>query len=81
MIFMAVCDDQTADPAFIVAEIGYIRKYDVDPVHIFIRKSKTAVNNDHIASELKYCHVLPDLAQPAERNDFQFRCHGSSSHL
>ena len=69
---MAMGQDQAADPICVCFQVCEIREDDVDAVHVLVGKSHTAVDDDDIASEFEYGHILADLAEAAKRDDFQF---------
>ena len=72
MILMTVGQDQAADPAGIVLQIGKIGQDDIHPVHILVGKPHAAVDDKDITAILDCRHVLADLAETAKRNNLQF---------
>ena len=61
MVLMSMGDKDTADLFLVLNNIGEIRDNDINAQHGFIRKSKTAVNDEHIVSALIHGHVFSDL--------------------
>ena len=72
VVFVPVREDQALDAVGICLEICKIRQNDIDTVHVLVRKSHTAVDDDDIAPELEYSHIFADLSEAAKRDNFQF---------
>ena len=72
MILVAMGQDQALNPGRVSLQVCKVRKHDIDAVHIFIGKTHAAVDDDHVASEFKYSHILADLTKAAKRDNFQF---------
>ena len=56
-------------------QIRHIGDDTVDAVHVVAGEGHTAVHHDDLAAVLIGGHVLADLIQTAQRDDFQFFCH------
>ena len=78
MILVPMCDNQTANSARIVSQVGDIRKNHIDSIHIFIRKSHSAIDQQKIIAEFNNRHIFPDFTQTAEWYNFKLRCHSFS---
>ena len=78
MVFMTVCNDHAPDTAGIVAQVSDIRKHHINAVHVLIRESHAAIDNNQVVPEFNHGHVFPDFSQTAKRDYFQFRCHSFS---
>ena len=70
MVLVPVCDDHGTYAARVVSQIGDIRKNNIDTVHILIRKTHSAINQDQIIPEFNHCHILSDFAKSAQRDYF-----------
>ena len=69
MVFMSVCNKETAQLIrirFNITHIGYDR---IDPEHIFIGKCKPAVNNYHVTAVFNGSHIFSYFAKPSEGDD------------
>ena len=75
MVLMPVRDDHAADAVFVCLQIADVRDDHVDAIEVLIRKAHAAVDKEHVFAILIDGEVLADLTEPAERDDFQFRCH------
>ena len=75
MVLVAMGKDNTLDAVSIGFQIGDIRNYNVDAVHLLVRETQSAVNNDYISAAFYSGHVLSYLAESSQRNNFNFRCH------
>src|SRR6185437_14326505 len=69
VILVAVGDHDRLDVLGPVAQIAEIREHQVDTEHVGGREAQPGVDHDDPAVVLDDRHVLPDLAQPAERQD------------
>ena len=77
MVFVSVGDDHAADLFAAALEVREIRQHHVDAVHLIVRKTHAAVDDDHLIAVLERGHVFADLVEPAERDDLEFsRCLG-----
>ena len=61
--------------AVVLHQIADVGDDAVDAVHIVPGKGHAAVHDDDLAAVLIGGHVLADLIETAQRNDFQFFCH------
>ena len=75
MVLMPVRDDHAADAVFVCLQVADVRDDHVDAIEVLIRKAHAAVDKEHVLAILIDGEVLADLTEPAERDDFQFRCH------
>ena len=71
MVFVTMGQHDTSDFVDIFCQIGYIRDDQIDPQHIILRESKTAVDDDDIIAVFQHSHVFADLFQTAQRDHFQ----------
>ena len=53
----------------LVDEVAEVRKDEIDAEVLVARERETGVDHDPVVAELEHGHVLPDLAEPAERDD------------
>ena len=74
MILMSVSYYNAFYSIGIGGNIGEIRNNKVNSEHIFIGKSKTAVNDKHIAVIFKNGHIFADFVDAAEERDFDRLC-------
>ena len=74
VVLMAVGDEEAAQLLLVFRKIGNVGNDQVNAVHIVLREAEAAVHHDHILSVLQDGHVLSDLIQAAQRNNFQFIC-------
>ena len=81
VILVSVSDDYTSYFFGVGLEIRNVGNDDIYTVHIFIRETETAVDNDNIRAKFNGSHVLADLAETAERNDFQLMSHILTSNM
>ena len=63
MILMAVGDEKAAQLFQIADEVGNVGNHQIYAVHIVLRKSQTAVHNNHIFAILQNGHVLSNFVQ------------------
>ena len=75
VVLVSVGEDNAAHAVFVFDQITDVGDDDIDPVHILIRKSHAAVNDEYILSIFIEIHILADLIETAKRHDFQFLCH------
>ena len=61
MVLMSMGDKDTADLFLVLNNVGEIWDNDINAQHGFIRKSKTAVNDEHIVSALVHGHVFSNF--------------------
>ena len=74
VILVPMRQEHAPDAVLILDQIGHVRDHEVDAVHIVLRKAESAVDNDDVLAVFQHSHVLADLIQTAEGNDFQFFC-------
>ena len=75
MVLVSVGEKDAPDPGLILDQIAVIGNDHVNAVHIVVRETHTAVNDNDVVLILDDGHVLADLIQSAKRNDLQFFCH------
>ena len=75
VVLVAVGDEDAPDLALVLDEVAHIGDDHVDAVHVVVREAHAAVHHDDVVAVLIDGHVLADLVQAAQRNDFQFFCH------
>ena len=68
---MTVGDDKALHLVNIVRKVSNIRDHEVDPQHIILRKSQTAVHNNNTVFIAKGSNVHPNLLESAKRYDLQ----------
>ena len=78
VILVAVGDEQAPEPVVVLHQIGYVGDHAVDAVHIIAGERHAAVHHDDLAAILIGGHVLADLVETAQRDDFEFFCHSYS---
>ena len=67
MILVPVGEDHGLDRP--VVEVREVREHEVDAEVLVARERETGVDDDRRLAELEDGHVLPDLAETAERDD------------
>ena len=75
MVLVAVGDEQSPDPGAVLDEVAHIGDDAVDAVHIVPGEGHAAVHYDDLAAVLIGGHVLSDLVETTQRDNFQFFCH------
>src|SRR6185503_20630636 len=60
-------------------EVGEVGQHEVDAEVLVTRERETRVDDDALVADLEDGHVLPDLAESAERDDPQAVRHASES--
>ena len=75
MVLVAVGDEEASDAGAVLDEVGHVGDDAVDAVHIVPGKGHAAVHDDDLPAVLVGGHILADLVETAQRNDFQFFCH------
>src|SRR6266545_2919516 len=68
VILVPMCDDEGADVVFVVAQVAEVRQHEVDAEVLVTREGKAGVDHDDALVGFHDHHVLPDLAQAAERD-------------
>ena len=76
MVLVAVGDQDCPDFVPVLLEIGYIWYDQVYPQHVLLREEHSGIDNDNIVIALQGHHVLPNLTETAQGDDFQrlFHC-------
>src|SRR5438477_2634227 len=69
VILVAVREDDAADHALALDEIGEVGQDEVDAEVLVPREREPRVDDDDRSVRLEDGHVLPDLAETAERDD------------
>jgi len=62
-------EDDAANHVLPLAEVREVRQNEVDPEVLVAREREPGVDDDDRILRLVGGHVLPDLAEPAERDD------------
>ena len=75
VVLVAVGDEQAPQAAVVLHEIADVGDDAVDAVHVVAGEGHAAVHHDDLAAVLIGGHVLADLIETAQRDDFQFFCH------
>ena len=75
MVLVAVRQDDGVDAA--VAQVADVREDGVHAEVLVAREGEPGVDDDDLVAVLVDGHVLPDLAEAAERDDAE-RAHGRS---
>ena len=75
MVLMAVGQEDAADLLLVFHQIADVGNHHVDAVHVVIREAHAAVHHDEVVSIFEHSHVLADLIQTAQGDNFQFFCH------
>ena len=75
VVLVPVGDEHAPQAAVVLHQIADVGDDAVDAVHIVPGKGHAAVHDDDLAAVLIGGHVLADLIETAQRNDFQFFCH------
>ena len=70
MVLMAMGDEQAPQPGSVLDEIGDVGDDAVDAVHIIAGEGHSAVHHDDLAAVFVNGHILADLIETAERDDF-----------
>ncbi len=65
VILMTVGYDYSAYPVRVALDIGEIGKHEIDSEHILIRKRKSAIDEEHILTVFKQCHILAHFVKAA----------------
>ena len=69
MILVAVREHDAADHVLALAEIAEVRQHEIDAEVLVAREGEAGVDDDDRVVRLVGGHVLPDLAEAAERDD------------
>ena len=77
VVLVAVGDEQAPQTGLVLHQIRHVRYHAVDAVHIVAGEGHAAVHHDDLAAVLIGGHVLADLIETAQGDDFQFFCHRS----
>ena len=70
VILVAVRDKKAAQLVLIFCKIGNVGDDQIHAVHIVLREAEAAVDDDHVLAVFQHGHVLADLVQTAQRDDF-----------
>ena len=73
MVLVAVREHDARHAA--VAQVAEVRQHEVDAEVLVAREGEPGVDDDDLVAVLVDGHVLPDLAEAAERDDAE-RSHG-----
>ena len=72
VILMSVGNEHTPQLLLVCRQVGKIGNDQINAVHIFIRETNAAVDDDHVLAILQDGDVLADFIQAAQGNNFQF---------
>ena len=75
VILVAVGDEKPSDPGTVFDEVADVGDDAVDAVHVVPGERHAAVHHDDLPAALVGGHVLADLVETAQGDDFQFFCH------
>jgi hypothetical protein len=79
VVLVAVGEDDAADFAAVLDEVGDIRDDDVDAQELFFGEHKAGVDDEDVVTVVKGETIHAELAESAERDYLQFFiCHGPS---
>ena len=70
VILVAVGDEQAPQPGLVFHQIRHIGDDAVDAVHVVAGEGHAAVDHDDLAAVFVNGHILADLIETAERDDF-----------
>src|SRR5439155_21827718 len=73
VILVRVCDEEPADLALALAQVGDVGDYEIDPEHALVGEHQTGIDDDHVIADLDREHVLADLTDAAQRDHPQRR--------
>ena len=69
VILMGVGDEDAAEAALPLPDVGEVGDDDVDPEHLLLGEHEAGVDEDEVVVDLQDERVAADLAQAAERDD------------
>ena len=75
MVLVSVGDEDAPDAVLVFQQVGEVRDDHVDAVHIVVGEAHAGIHHDHVAAVFINGHVLADLVETAQGNNFQFFCH------
>ena len=75
VVLVAVGEHDRLQPVGAVDHVGEVGQHQVDAVHLRLGEGEAGVDQDQVAAGLEHGHVLPNLAQPAERDDLDGFAH------
>ena len=75
VVLVAMGDEDAPNLVLVLDEVADVGDDHVDAVHIVIGEAHAAVHHHDVVAVLKDGHVLADLVETAQRDDFQFFCH------
>ena len=67
---MTVGDDDGPHPVGPLKYIAHVGDDDVNAQHVALGKHQAAVNNQQLVVVFDHQHILADVAQPSQRDDF-----------
>ena len=70
MVLVRVREDHGADAPLALAQVRQVREDEVDAEVLVAREREPCVDDHEVVSDLEDGHVLADLAEAAERDDF-----------
>ena len=72
---MGVREHDAAHTLLVLPEVSDVRDDEIDAEHLLVGEHETGVDHDDVVALLDRHHVLPDLADSAERDDPQGAIH------
>ena len=79
VVLVAVRDKVAANLVAVALQIGRVRNHQIDAGHVLSRKDGSQIHHDDVVLILIDGQVFSDLAQTAQRNNFEPRLSASSS--
>ncbi|CDC25498.1 uncharacterized protein BN668_01818 [Firmicutes bacterium CAG:466] len=71
VVFVTVSQHDASDFFYVLCQIGNIRNNQVNAQHIVLGERQATVDDDDIVAVFQYGHILPDLFQTAQSDNFQ----------
>ena len=78
VILVTVGQEDAPDLLLVLDQIGEVRDDHVDAVHVVVGEAHAHVHHDDVVAILVDGHVLADLIESAQGDDFQFFSHSKS---
>ena len=78
VVLVSVGEEDAPDAVLVLDEIGEVGDHHVDAVHVVVGKAHAHVDHDDVPAVLVDGHVLADLIESAQGDDFQFFSHSKS---
>ena len=78
VVLVAVGQENAPDLILVLDQVAHVGDDHVDAVHVVIGEAHAHIDHNDVAAVLIDGEILADLIQAAQRDDFQFFCHGYS---